>query len=158
MKRKLKVLVIHGPNLNLLGERSPEIYGSRTLSQLNGDLRTRARALGIQLRTYQSNHEGRIIDKIHELRKWMDGLVINPGALTHYSFALREAIDAVRVRTYEVHLSNIHARPEPWRRISVLAEIVEGQIIGQGIDSYREALEALTRAPPEGSPPGNRRA
>ena len=152
MKRKLKVLVIHGPNLNLLGERSPEIYGSRTLSQLNSDLHKSARALGIELRIYQSNHEGKIIDKIHELRKWMDGLVINPGALTHYSYSLREAIDAVRVRAYEVHLSDIHARTEPWRRISVLAEITEGQIMGKGVDSYREALLALTRPPPQPQP------
>ena len=144
MKRKLRVLVIHGPNLNLLGERSPEIYGNRTLSQLNGDLRKSARALGIQLRIYQSNHEGKIVDKIHELRKWMDGLVINPGALTHYSYSLREAIDAVQVRAYEVHLSNIHARKEPWRRQSVIAEVAEGQIMGKGVDSYREALVALT--------------
>ena len=141
----MNVLVIHGPNLNLLGERSPEIYGTMTLSQLNAELRKTARSLGIQLRVFQSNHEGEIIDKIHKQRKWMQGLVINPGALTHYSYAVREAIDAVRVRTYEVHLSNIHARPEPWRRISVLAEIVEGQIVGKGVDSYREALTSLSR-------------
>ncbi len=145
MKPKMNVLVIHGPNLNLLGERSPEIYGKMTLPQLNTELRKTARSLGIQLRVFQSNHEGKIIDKIHEQRKWMQGLVINPGALTHYSYSLREAIDAVRVRTYEVHLSNIHARPEPWRRISVLAEIVEGQIVGKGIDSYREALSNFSR-------------
>lgn len=140
----MNVLVIHGPNLNLLGERSPEIYGRMTLSQLNSELRKTARSLGIQLRVFQSNHEGEIIDEIHEQRKWMQGLVINPGALTHYSYAVREAIDAVGVRTYEVHLSNIHARPEPWRRVSVLAEIVEGQIMGKGVDSYREALITLS--------------
>ena len=140
----MKILVLHGPNLNLLGERKPEIYGSTKLAQLNSQLRKKARELDVELRISQSNHEGALIDKLHAQRRWMQGLIINPGALTHYSYALRDAIEAVQVRTYEVHLSNIHAR-EPWRRNSVLAEIVEGQIMGKGIDSYREALERLAR-------------
>ena len=140
----MKILVLHGPNLNLLGERKPEIYGSTKLAQLNSQLRKKARELDVELRIFQSNHEGALIDKLHAQRRWMQGLIINPGALTHYSYALRDAIEAVQVRTYEVHLSNIHAR-EPWRRNSVLAEIVEGQIMGKGIDSYREALERLAR-------------
>ena len=140
----MKILVLHGPNLNLLGERKPEIYGTSKLAQLNSQLRKKARELDVELRIFQSNHEGALIDKLHAQRRWMQGLIINPGALTHYSYALRDAIEAVQVRTYEVHLSNIHAR-EPWRRNSVLAEIVEGQIMGKGIDSYREALERLAR-------------
>ena len=140
----MKILVLHGPNLNLLGERKPEIYGTTKLAQLNSQLRKKARELDVELRIFQSNHEGALIDKLHAQRRWMQGLIINPGALTHYSYALRDAIEAVQVRTYEVHLSNIHAR-ESWRRNSVLAEIVEGQIMGKGIDSYREALERLAR-------------
>jgi 3-dehydroquinate dehydratase-2 len=140
----VKVLVLHGPNLNLLGERRPEIYGRTKLTQLNSGLRRKARSLGVELRIFQSNHEGELIDKLHSERRWMQGLIINPGALTHYSYALRDAIEAVQVRTYEVHLSDIHAR-EPWRRVSVLAEIVEAQIVGKGIDSYHEALEMLAR-------------
>ena len=140
----MKILVLHGPNLNLLGERKPEIYGSTKLAQLNSQLRKKARELDVELRISQSNHEGALIDKLHAQRRWMQGLIINPGALTHYSYTLRDAIDAVQVRTYEVHLSNIHAR-EPWRRNSVLAEIVEGQIMGKGVGSYLEALERLAR-------------
>ena len=140
----MKILVLHGPNLNLLGERKPEIYGTSKLAQLNSQLRKKARELDVELRISQSNHEGALIDKLHAQRRWMQGLIINPGALTHYSYALRDAIEAVQVRTYEVHLSNIHAR-EPWRRNSVLAEIVEGQIMGKGVGSYLEALERLAR-------------
>ncbi|HME90788.1 MAG TPA: type II 3-dehydroquinate dehydratase [Myxococcaceae bacterium] len=145
----MRILVLHGPNLNLLGERRPEVYGKTTLAQLNALLRKWARPLGHQLRIFQSNHEGALIDKLHAQRRWMEALVINPGALTHYSYAVRDAIEAVQVRTYEVHLSDIHAR-EPWRRVSVIAEIAEGQIVGKGIDSYREALERLALKRPGG--------
>jgi len=143
----VKILVLHGPNLNLLGERKPEVYGTTRLAELNALLRKQARGLGVELRIFQSNHEGELIDKLHAQRRWAQGAVINPGALTHYSYALRDAIEAVQLRTYEVHLSNIHAR-ESWRRVSVLAEVVEGQIVGKGIDSYREALERLARPLP----------
>jgi len=143
----VKILVLHGPNLNLLGERKPEVYGTTRLAELNALLRKHALELGVELRIFQSNHEGALIDKLHAQRRWAQGVVINPGALTHYSYALRDAIEAVQLRTYEVHLSNIHAR-ESWRRVSVLAEVVEGQIVGKGIDSYREALERLARPLP----------
>ncbi|HYR55244.1 MAG TPA: type II 3-dehydroquinate dehydratase [Myxococcaceae bacterium] len=143
----MKILVLHGPNLNLLGERKPEVYGTTRLAELNALLRKHALELGVELRIFQSNHEGALIDKLHAQRRWAQGAVINPGALTHYSYALRDAIEAVQLRTYEVHLSNIHAR-ESWRRVSVLAEVVEGQIVGKGIDSYREALERLARPLP----------
>jgi len=143
----VKILVLHGPNLNLLGERKPEVYGTTRLAELNALLRKHALELGVELRIFQSNHEGALIDKLHAQRRWAQGVVINPGALTHYSYALRDAIEAVQLLTYEVHLSNIHAR-ESWRRVSVLAEVVEGQIVGKGIDSYREALERLARPLP----------
>jgi len=138
----MRILVLHGPNLNLLGERKPEVYGKTTLAQLNTLLRKWGRELGHQLRIFQSNHEGELIDQLHAQRRWMQALVINPAALTHYSYALRDAIEAVQVRAYEVHLSDIHAR-EAWRRVSVIAEIAEAQIVGKGIDSYREALQRL---------------
>src|SRR5439155_17342539 len=138
----MRVLVLHGPNLNLLGEREPAVYGRVTLAELNRRLRARARELGVVLRIAQSNHEGKLIDRIHAARRWMDGLVINPGALTHYSYALRDAIAAVGTRAYEVHLSDIHKR-EPWRRVSVIAEVCEGQIEGLGVGSYIEAIERL---------------
>jgi 3-dehydroquinate dehydratase-2 len=142
----MNILVLHGPNLNLLGERSPEIYGSQTLDQVNTLLRERGDALGATLRCVQSNHEGVLIDTLHAERRWMHGLILNGGALTHYSYALRDAVEAVKVRAVEVHLSNIHAR-EPWRRVSVTAEVCEAQIVGKGVDGYLEALERLCERP-----------
>ena len=140
----MNVLVLHGPNLNLLGEREPEIYGHTTLPQLNELLEKRGHELGLTLRFFQSNHEGALIDKLHEERHWAQGLVINPGAYTHYSYALRDAIAGVRMRAFEVHLSDIHAR-EPFRRVSVIREVCEDQISGKGVGSYLEALERLAR-------------
>lgn len=142
----MNVLVLHGPNLNLLGEREPGVYGSTTLAELDALLERRAAELGVTLRSFQSNHEGALIDRIHEERRWAQGLIINPGAYTHYSYAIRDAISAVRMRTIEVHLSDIHSR-EPFRRISVIAEVCEGQISGKGSGSYLEALERLARPP-----------
>ncbi len=143
----VNVLLLHGPNLNLLGERKPEVYGTMTLAQLNAELRKTASKLRLRLRIFQSNHEGELIDLLHRQRRWMDGLVINPGAYTHYSYALRDAIESVEVPAFEVHLSNIHAR-EPWRRVSVLSDVVKRQIVGKGIDSYREALQLLAKPAP----------
>jgi 3-dehydroquinate dehydratase II len=142
----MNVLVLHGPNLNLLGERLPEIYGGHTLAEVNKAIRRKARSLSIVVRIFQSNHEGTLIDRIHAERKWMQALVINAGALTHYSYALRDAIEATHTRAIEVHLSDI-SRREPWRRKSVIAEVCEGQIAGKGIDSYLEALRRLANSP-----------
>lgn len=137
-----RILVLHGPNLNLLGEREPEIYGRLDLDGVNRRLLEKAESLGQVLRIHQSNHEGVLIDHIHEARRWMDGLVINPAAYTHTSYALRDAIAAVGVPAIEVHLSDITKR-EPWRKISCIAEVCVAQISGKGVDSYLEALERL---------------
>ena len=139
--KKTKVLVLHGPNLNLLGEREPEVYGHMTLSQLNTKLKAHAK-LHFELRIKQSNHEGQLIDWIHASRKWADAIVINPGAYTHYSYALRDALSAVGLAVYEVHLSNIHAR-EDFRKISVIQDVCVAQISGRGFNSYTDALDQI---------------
>lgn len=138
------ILIIHGPNLNLLGEREPEVYGRTTLAELNQMLTKRAAELGCAVKFFQSNSEGQIIDFMHEQRHWAHGIVLNPGGLTHYSYSLRDAIAAVNKPTVEVHLSNIHQR-EPFRRISVIKEVCLDQIVGLGIQSYFHGLERVVQ-------------
>lgn len=139
-----KVLVINGPNLNMLGVREPDVYGVDTLASIEQKLRTVAEQLRFELRFFQSNHEGQIIDQIHGAYSHMDGIVINPGAFTHYSYAIRDALSAVDLPTVEVHLSNIHKR-ESFRQRSVTAPVVLGQIAGFGADGYELALLALRK-------------
>lgn len=134
-----KVLVIHGPNLNLLGTREPEIYGSMTMQDINDSLAEQAKIHDVEVNFYQSNHEGAIIDKLHEARNVYDYIILNAGAFTHYSIAIRDAIAAVEIPVIEVHLSNVHKREE-FRHHSVIAPVVEGQICGFGLESYKAAL------------------
>ena len=138
----MHIAVLNGPNLNLLGEREPELYGTTTLVEIEARTRERARALGVELSWRQTNHEGELVDAIQGLKGRADGAVINAAAFTHTSLALRDALLAVRLPFVEVHLSNIFAR-EPERRRSVLADVAVGVVTGFGGESYRLGLEGL---------------
>jgi 3-dehydroquinate dehydratase II len=140
----VKICVIHGPNLNLLGLREPEVYGALNLDQINERIQELARAEGIECRISQSNSEGAIIDGIHEALQWADAIVINPGAYTHTSVAIRDAIAAVRLPTVEVHLSNVHRR-ESFRHHSYVSPVVVGQVVGFGVNSYLLGILAAKR-------------
>jgi 3-dehydroquinate dehydratase-2 len=137
----IKVSLIHGPNLNMLGVRDPDIYGKDDYATLNKKIEAKARSLGLEVRIQQSNIEGEIINYIQDSISWADAIVINPGAYTHYSYAIRDAIADSRLPTIEVHLTNVHAREE-FRRHSVIAPVSTGQILGFGPRSYLLALEA----------------
>lgn len=137
----MKILVIHGPNLNLLGKREPEIYGTFTLDDINGRLASLAAELGVEVSFFQSNHEGELVQKIHDAMNVFQALVINPGAYTHTSVALRDAISSTGIPTVEAHISNIYKREE-FRKHSYISGVAVGQITGFGADSYLLALRA----------------
>ena len=137
-----RLLVLHAPNLNLLGTREPEIYGSTTLDDINGMIAERAAEVGIETALYQSHHEGDLVDAIQQANHKFDFIIFNAAAFTHYSIAIRDAIAAIDVPVIEVHISNIHQREE-FRHTSVLAPVAMGQICGLGVESYLAALEAI---------------
>jgi len=138
----MRFLLINGPNLNTLGKRQPHIYGTLTLKEIEARVAERAAERGAEIRSFQSNHEGALIDFIQAEAEEAQGIIINPGALTHYSLALRDALEDCGLPFIEVHLSDIHAR-EPFRRHSVMADIAAGQISGHGWEGYLRALDAL---------------
>lgn len=138
----MNILLIHGPNLNLLGEREPGVYGNFTMEDVNNKIQKLAIEHQIGIKCFQSNSEGALIDFIHENRKWAQGIVINPGAYTHYSYAIRDAISGVNLPAVEVHISDIHQR-EDFRKISVIAPVCIQQISGLGLQSYLKGFEVL---------------
>ena len=146
--KKIKVsnspslLILHGPNLNLLGTREPEVYGKMTFQELNAEIKDFAKKMKIKVKIKQSNSEGELIDFLQEARIWAKGIVFNPGAYTHYSYALRDAVASIGIPTVEVHLSNIKER-EDFRKISVIAPVCIDQVYGLGLTSYLEGIKIL---------------
>lgn len=141
----MKILILHGPNLNLLGTREPEVYGSMTLDDINNKVIELGKELGVEIQCLQSNHEGALVDALHEARTWANGVVFNPGAYTHTSIALRDAISAIVIPVVEVHLSNVYAREE-FRHVSMISAVCKGKISGFGWRSYLLGLRALVDA------------
>lgn len=140
----MKILILNGPNLNLLGVREPSIYGETNLDLLIKDLEDHGEFLGVEIYHFQSNSEGSLIDEIHKAQGNIDGIIFNPGAFSHYSYALRDAISSVKLPVIEVHISNISAR-ESFRNLSVIAPVCVGQISGLGLEGYRLALDYLVK-------------
>jgi 3-dehydroquinate dehydratase-2 len=137
-----RIEVLHGVNLDMLGKRDPQHYGTLTLIELEVRIRHWARALGLETSFFQTNFEGEYVERLHQAPELADGLLLNPGAWTHYSYAIRDALEMTETPAVEVHLSDIEAR-EDWRRNSVIGELVVGRVSGRGPDGYREALEIL---------------
>ncbi len=138
----MKILLLHGPNLNLLGTREPEVYGSMTLNDINGKIVALGKELGAEITCLQSNHEGTLIDALHDARTWAGGVVFNPGGYTHTSVALRDAISAIVIPVIEVHLSNVYAREE-FRHTSFVSAVCKGKVSGFGWRSYELGLRGL---------------
>ena len=138
----MKILILHGPNLNLLGAREPEVYGSMTLDDINAKLIELGKELGAEIKSLQSNHEGALIDALHDARAWANGVVFNPGGYTHTSIVLRDAISAIQIPVVEVHLSNVYAREE-FRHVSMISAVCKGKVVGFGWRSYTLGLNAL---------------
>ena len=141
----MKIKVINGPNLNMLGIRNPDVYGKNSLESINQGLKEKAESMGVEISFFQSNHEGDLIDCIHECYETADGIILNAGALSHYSYALRDAIESVKKPTVEIHISNIYAREESFRHESVLSPVCVGVISGFGNYGYELALKAVKR-------------
>ena len=142
-------LILHGPNLNLLGTREPDVYGRMTLEELNAEVLAFAETLGVRVSCKQSNHEGVLLDELHASRGRFQGIVFNPGAYTHTSYALRDAVAGIGIPVVEVHLSDIHSREE-FRKISLIRDVCISQISGKGIDSYKEGVQLLANHLKEG--------
>lgn len=145
----MKILILHGPNLNLLGAREPDVYGAMTLEDINAKLIALGEELGAEVVCHQSNHEGALIDALHDARAWADGVVFNPGGYTHTSIALRDAISAIAIPVIEAHLSNVYAREE-FRHTSMISAVCKGKVTGFGARSYELGLRGLVESLREG--------